>query len=160
MRNRVLVRWLIVGAVAAAAGVVADRSGWASAAGADVWNLPKLNHELEEYQQTETRLDAVYDSVADRITVKEAVTAELIAGRMTLADATERFERINQDSPESVAVIQLSHPDADPRELAARNVLNFVLAYRYDSPATRSAATDRVVAEFARLFPAADAGTE
>jgi len=158
MYTRALTRWVVVGVVAAAGLVVADRAGLATAAGVDVWNLSDLERVLEEEEQAGDRYDAEYGPLADRIRVKDDVTADLLAGRLTLAAATDRFLELNGENPHTTTLLRSCYHATDPRELAARNVLDFAAV----SPAPprggdKAAALRQLSAEFARLFPAAGA---
>jgi hypothetical protein len=157
MRRSLYRRWAIVGVVVAGGVLAAERAGLAAAAGVDVWRLPGLERELKEQERAEARLDAEYDAVARRMAVKEALVGELIAGRASLADVTDRFQELNRDQPETMAVLRRVYPSADARETTARNVLGYAWYHPFPSPAARAAALCRLDAEFARLFPAAGA---
>src|SRR5579883_1179618 len=106
MYTRALTRWVVVGVVAAAGLVVADRAGLATAAGVDVWNLSDLERVLEEEEQAGDRYDAEYGPLADRIRVKDDVTADLLAGRLTLAAATDRFLEHNGENPHTTTLLR------------------------------------------------------
>jgi hypothetical protein len=155
MRVSLLRRWSVVGAMAAGLGLAAERTGLAAAAGVDVWNLPGLERQLAEHERVEARLEAQCELSVARIAVKEALIADLAAGRATLAGVTDRFQELNRDRPETLVMLRQIYRIPDARELTARNVLDFVAQRPFPSPAARAAVTRRLTAEFARLFPAA-----
>lgn len=155
MRASLLRRWGVVGAVAVGGLVAAERAGWAAAAGVDVWNLPGLEREMAEQELADARLDAEYEAVAVRMATKDALTRDLVEGRSTLAETAARFRVLNADHPATMAVLRQVYGAGDPRELTARNVLDYVALHPFPSPAARAAAVRRAAAEFARLFPSA-----
>jgi hypothetical protein len=122
----------------------------------DFWNLPDLERELKHHERTEARLTAEAEDVAGRIALKDALIRELIAGRATLAGVTDRFLELNRDRPATMRVLRRVHGTADPREMTARSVLDYVTCHPFPSPASRAAAARRLAAEYGRLFPASD----
>jgi hypothetical protein len=155
MRASLLRRWSMVGVLATGLGLAAERTGLAAAAGVDVWNLPDLERRLAEHERVDARLEAECEQTLARIMMKEALVADLAAGRATLAGVTDRFQALNREHPETLAALRQIYRIRDPRELTARNVLDFVAQRPFPSPAARAAVTRRLAAEFARLFPAA-----
>ena len=101
---------------------------WAKSAGVDVWNLSALKGEVRAAAGENSRLDAEDGQVQQRMAVKEALVAELIAGRTTLAEVTARFTEMNVTRPTYMAVIREAYPGATDQEKAARNVIGYASA--------------------------------
>jgi hypothetical protein len=113
--------------VLVAAAVFVARPAWASTLGLDVWNVPALKAELRDMTEESGRLDSESEDVRRRVAVKEQIIAELIARRMTLAEATDRFVQLNSYRPEILEVIRAKYPSGSDFEKTARNVIDYVL---------------------------------
>lgn len=121
-------RVLIASCAAAAAVVLAVHPSLAQTIGADVWNVPSLKEQVRASAAEEDRLDGEDGEVMRRIAVKEAIIADLIAGRTTLADATARFVALNASRPHYLAALRETYPGATDDEKFARNVISFAVA--------------------------------
>lgn len=149
--KRGLMLAILVGVVWAA-----DRVGWCADAGADVWNLPALEAQLAETAARRKQLDDADGIVEHRLAVKEALIDELIVGRQSLADVAEQFRQMNQDRPESLAILTRNYQTDDLREVAVRNVLAYVGYRHFHSEAKREAAVALTHAQFRTLYPGAN----
>lgn len=123
---------------------------WAKSVGADVWNVPALNNEARAAISKNERLDAEDDQVRRRMAVKEALVAELIAGRTSLAEVTARFAEMNATRANYVALIRETYPGATDREKAARNVIDYV--FSRVPAAERAAVVRRLDAELQQII--------
>jgi hypothetical protein len=153
MRPSLFRRWAVVLSVTAGGLLVADRYGWASAAGLDVWNYRKLERQLAEQEEIDARFAIEYETVSQRIAVKEALTADLVAGRVSFADVLERFQKLNGDHPATLVLLMGAFQVSDAREATARSVIEYVERHPAASAAQRSAALGRIAVEYGRLFP-------
>jgi hypothetical protein len=118
-------RAVAAGLVVAALGLLSAHPTWARSLGLDVWNAPALEAELRAGEDMGRRLSEQDEGVRRRIVVKDAIVGELIAGRVTLARATERFAALNAGQPEYMEAIRASFPGETDHEKCARNVIAF-----------------------------------
>jgi hypothetical protein len=141
------------------AGAFAANPVWARSVGLDVWNASALAREHQEAIEQQRELNVVAAAIYQRIEAKEAIVRELVAGRMTLADATARFKALNAMDQDALRVIRETFPGSSDEEKTARNVIEYTLG-RADAPAARARLDRRLKAEFQALFtappPAAD----
>lgn len=99
----------------------------ARAIGVDVWNVPALNAELRATTEESGRLDAEDGDVRHRIAVKETLVAELIAGRASLDEVTDRFVALDATRPANLAAVRDKFPGDTDHEKMARNVIAYAL---------------------------------
>jgi hypothetical protein len=118
-RLSVFVCGLCVAAVAVA------NPNWAKAVGVDVWNLPALNEEVRSSEEESASIDVEDDNVRARIALKESLIAQLLAGRATLAETTDKFAALNANRPGCMSTIRATHSGTSDRECLARNVITF-----------------------------------
>jgi hypothetical protein len=95
-------------------------------------------------------LTVVDDVIRQRIEAKEAVVRELIAGRVTLPEATARFMALNQSHPEYLRMIRENYPGSSDEEKTARNVIDYSLG-RTDDRGERDRLGRRLNAELRTL---------
>jgi hypothetical protein len=123
---------------------------WARSLGADVWNMPALTEQVRTTETEGTRLAAEDTEVQRRIAIKDAIVTELLAGRITLADATDQFTAMNTSRPHYMAAIRDTFPGATDREKMARNVISF--ATPRVAGAAQSATASRLEAELQQML--------
>jgi hypothetical protein len=100
-------------------------------------------------------LIAANDSVVNRVVAKQEVTAALLRGELSLADATERFRAANGADAAGVDRLRTLYPDADEAELPFRQVLHFARWHPRVPPAVVAARLPQLEAEFRARFPTA-----
>lgn len=105
--------------------VCAAHPGLCAALGLDVWNLPELRSRVEAERTEERELTAEDDDVRQRIAAKETVIADLIAGRIGLDAATERFAEMNAGRAHCLDAIRATYPGDTDEEKMARNVIAY-----------------------------------
>jgi hypothetical protein len=88
---------------------------------------------------------------SELVEYKQYVARELVAGRMSLAEAADEFLRVNAEDPKVLASILEKYPGADEREKSAHNVIAFARA-RCLTEAEANEVYDKLAAEFALLF--------
>jgi hypothetical protein len=142
-------RLLTAAVLLAAVSAVADPS-WARAAGLDVWNVRDLEQELETATRNQDRLTVEDATILNRIHVKEALIGDLIAGRVSLAEATAQFLAFNADNPGCVAVLRVAYPGDTDEERTAHNVMDYAIQ-RVANPAERAALASRLAAELVEM---------
>ena len=146
-------RVLVCSCLLVAVGTLSAHPTWARSIGADVWNVPALNEQVRTSEVEDDRLTAEGDDVLRRIAIKEAIITELLAGRTTLADASERFAALNGARPDYVATLREVFPGATDQETYARNVISFALPR---VPAQdRDALSSRLEAELQQILASA-----
>jgi hypothetical protein len=149
MRRRT--KWLA--ACAAAVGLGPWLPGWLTAAGLDVWNAASLHRQVAANLREEARITAEIADVQNQILVKERVVEELVAGRMTLAEATDQFEAMVTLQPRTAKGLRMMYPDAaTDRERVARHVVDYSRS-RLTDPDERERLGARMSAELTTLFP-------
>lgn len=107
--------------------MLAAHPTWASSIGADVWNVPGLEEELRVRADEANQLADQDEEIRHRINVKEVIIADLLAKRITLAEATEQFTVMNESRPQYMAMIRATFPGETDQEKIARNVISFAL---------------------------------
>jgi hypothetical protein len=126
---------------------LAERAGVVQAAGADVWNLPGLERQLQDDAARRLVLERRDEETMHRMAVKENLIADLRAGVRSLADVADEFYRMNADAPESIDLLCAHFQCTDEREACARSVVAYMVPN-----SDLSNAPDCVKAEFAQLF--------
>lgn len=150
-RPRLLTAAVLAGAFA----VLACHPTLARSLGADVWNVPSLNAQFRAASDESERLNAEDDTVLSRISRKEAVVRELLEGRATLAEATDRFIQMNAARPQAMEAVRFNYPGTTDREKTAHNVIYFALGRT--PAADREALSRRLEAELHELSAASTA---
>lgn len=62
----------------------------------------------------------------DRADAKQQIAEELIAGRMTLAAAADKFGELNKKAPECMTAVRLTYTGDSDKEFLCREVINRV----------------------------------
>ncbi|HYH63764.1 MAG TPA: hypothetical protein VD866_03605 [Urbifossiella sp.] len=149
MRRRTT--WVAAGATVVALGPWLP--GWLTAANLDVWNTPALRRQVDANRREEARLDGEIADIQAQVRGKERLVEELIAGRITLTDATDQFEAMLAAQPRTANGLRLLYPDAaSDRERVARHVVDYSRA-RLTDPAERDRLGARMTMELSQLFP-------
>lgn len=120
-------RLLVAVVGCAVLGVLVGHPTLARSLGVDVWNALVYEEQLRECRNQRVELDAETDDLLRRITLKRAMIAELVAGRTTLDDVTERFPELSSTHPQSLKSLRESYPGATDREKTARKVISYAL---------------------------------
>lgn len=150
MSVRLRVLWLVPAVLAVA---VVLHPGLVRAAGVDFWSVAQARAEIAEATATDRALAERDDTILRRIAIKEALVTELIAGRLTLAEAAARFLELHEDEPGHLAVLRSSVPGDTDLERSARNVIDYV-GERVPDQTHRSDLCSRLEADLARLHDA------
>ncbi|MFO0797679.1 MAG: hypothetical protein U0804_09375 [Gemmataceae bacterium] len=149
MRRRT--KWAAAGAAVAALGPWLP--GWLAAAGLDAWNVPAVRSQMAANLRTQARLDGEIADLQGQIRSKDRLVDELIAGRLSLADATDQFEGMLAMQPRTAHGLRQMYPDvASDRERVARHVMDYTRSRLADA-AERDRLGARMAAEMTLLFP-------
>jgi len=108
-----------------AAAFVAN-SEWGASLVVDMFRTQSVREELKNELELRDNLDVVNTEIQRRIAIKEALVADLIAGRTTLAAVTDEFLVLNQGRPEYMLIIRASYPGETDEEKTAHNVIGYV----------------------------------
>jgi hypothetical protein len=100
-------------------------------------------------------LIAANTSVIERVVAKQEVTAALLRGELTLAQAAARFRAVNGANPDAIDRLRPLYPDAGEDELAFRQVFHFAYRDHRVPPGVVAARLPQLEAEFRAHFPAA-----
>ena len=129
---------------------VAAHPGLARATGVDFWSVREAKAELAAIAAHNRVLADRDDTILRRMTIKESLIADLIAGRADLADVVARFEELHADEPAYQEVMRALVPGDSDQERSARNVIAYA-THRVADPAARADLGCRLEAEYARL---------
>ncbi|MBA4191299.1 MAG: hypothetical protein C0467_25230 [Planctomycetaceae bacterium] len=91
----------------------------------DIFRTQDRREELNEEVALCEHLEVVNREVLRRITIKQGLIAELIAGRATLAGVAEQFLVMNQSRPEYMVFIRSTCPGNSDYEKTAHNVIGY-----------------------------------
>lgn len=143
MRRRTT--WL--GGIAAAALASPFLPDWLTAAGLDVWNAPALERQMAANRRNIAAIDAELAEVREHVRAKELLANELLAGRLSLDEVTDRFEEMLHTHERVLIGLRCRYPDAaNDRVRVARHVVDYARVRAADEAAWESAAP-RVAAE-------------
>jgi len=145
-------RFLVCSCLVVGVSALAVHPTWARSIGVDVWNLPELKEQFHASAAEGDRLTSEDDEVLRRIAIKEAIISDLVAGRSTLAETTERFTELNAGRPEYVEALRDTFPGATDQEKFARNVISFALCRAPRDE--RAALSSRLEAELRQMIAA------
>jgi len=129
-------------------GALSVHPTWAQSIGADVWNVPGLREEMRDTRSETDRLEAEDEQVRRRIAVKDAIADDLLAGRITLNEAVERFAEMLPTRSKHMAAIRDRYPGTTDREKIAHHTIAYTALHA--SPAERTAIAERLHAELVR----------
>ncbi|HLW64699.1 MAG TPA: hypothetical protein VKS79_05215 [Gemmataceae bacterium] len=104
----------------------------------EFWNLPRWNAEIQEMDESSEQLSMESTVVAGRIVAKETVIHDLVDGRVSLADAMERFRELNAGHEELHSMLEFRFPQQDEDERLYHNILDFVFVQIKDQPDCRA----------------------
>jgi hypothetical protein len=107
--------------------------------GLDFGDLPAQYRRMDELRQRGEELDRNREALLRRIEAKEAVVAELVAGRLTLLQAAARFRALKGDPP---GVAELFPPEwgRSEGERLCREVMVWVNGWLAERAPERAAA--------------------
>src|SRR3954452_3517081 len=90
----------------ALAGASYARPGWPRDLGLDFWSVPELQAAIERDRRREIELEAKCEVTLRRIAYKQALIAELKAGRLSLRETAALFRDLDGDRPIYVNVLR------------------------------------------------------
>ena len=146
-RRAVLVAGLLVAGV-----TLVIHPTWAATLGLDVWNMPALEAQVRTSTEEGHRLDAEDEYVRRRIDLKDTIVHDLLAEKVTLAEATDRFAELNARCPRTEAAVREYFPGATDREKTARNVISFAVTRA--APQERASVASRLETELQQMLAA------
>jgi hypothetical protein len=130
------------------------RPSWAAHLGLDVWNLPELERRLAASERLGQELKEKDRIIMDRVTAKDEVIRELMAGRLTLAEAAGHFRRLNDEPRECRGPgVDCCFPGQTETERYYRQVLLWVeIETRHCEPSQAEEVMCRLEADFAAFL--------
>jgi hypothetical protein len=142
---RLTVSTLLVGCLLR--GVAYVQPDWLADLDLDFWRLPEYQQALERERQRADSLQVLYQGVLDRSEAKSAVALELVAGRITLAEATERFRKLYAESPGMLDSVYLNTKGRTNAERLCRHTIGWVKSTLNDRPREASELGRRLEAQ-------------
>ncbi len=112
--------------------------------------IPGTEQESIDAARVGRALDDERERILQHNEIKRYLGAELVAGRISLAEAVEGFLAADEGCPKSLAVLRNMFPGRSDRERAARNVITWARCGGEPQPDLIT----RLEAEFRSLFPA------
>jgi hypothetical protein len=97
---------------------------WAARIGMECWSLPAVQRNLEECRHKREELEMDDEHLLQRIAIKECIVNELIARRITLAEAVDQFARLM--TPRDYEILRYVGRGQTDQERIARSVLAYV----------------------------------
>jgi hypothetical protein len=141
----------VVFALAAAA---AAHSRWGAALVAEAFEARSARVEFRAEQELHDHLALVSRDLMHRIAIKNELIAELIAGRTTFPEVTQKFLVMNQSHPEYMTSIRAAYPGDTDEEKTAQNVLGYVRAeLEQETPTRRAEVLARLRVQFDVAYP-------
>jgi hypothetical protein len=128
-------------------GLTFAAADWLSAMGLDVWNLPELEQQLAQECQRDEALEGARVVLLRRIAQRRRVTQDLIAGRLTLLEATAEFRRLRRMTPDFLDRFHSLYPGATEEERVCRGLIAWVRAELIVQPDQAEARAARFEAE-------------
>jgi hypothetical protein len=125
--------------------------GWVRGAGLDWWNLPAQERQLRANGDRDRDLDAEREATARRMAVREALVADLIAGRSTLAGAVAEFRALDRGWADRPELLRWYYSGVPDDEVEARHVIGYALR-RVPGRADREALRRRLEGELRELL--------
>ncbi len=107
--------------------------GGLAAAVEDFQNYGRFHHEMDTARDRDAELDTHSVGLFDRIATKQAIIHEVFAGRVTLADAADRFLTLTADDTQAMDFLRARYDGSTDLERMARNVIEHAKAQRDDS---------------------------
>lgn len=127
--------------------------GWAAAVGLDVWNLPGLVAGYKDHRRAGQELDRASAVLFQVMAAKEVILADLRAGRISLATATEVYYQMVVACPRVLSGLRAEFPaaESDLERTALRLTVHG--ATRTDLTAGPDDPKARLAAEYRQQFP-------
>jgi hypothetical protein len=107
---------------------------WLADLNLDFWRLPQYEGALQREHQRGENLKELYRAVLARMEAKNAVGQNLVAGRITLAEATHRFRELCAQAPRVLDSIYLSEHGRTNAERLCRHTIGWVKSTLTDRP--------------------------
>ncbi|MFL5342289.1 MAG: hypothetical protein ACJ8F7_19250 [Gemmataceae bacterium] len=135
---------------AVVAGAAYAAPEWSQRVGADFWNVPRLMSQTANLDQQGEQLNSQCAGAEWRAELKTGMATDLLAGRVTLAEASARCRELNAGTPYFLPECRRLYPTASDDELYCRNVMDTLRNQFPGESPVRSCLT-RCEAELERL---------
>jgi hypothetical protein len=119
--------------------------------GLDLWEWPEWQGALSAESERGERLDQDFEDMFSRRKARAWVGGELIAGRLTLPDATRRFFDLTAELEKVQNYAKVNFGGSTDGEARARYVIEFACELLRDEPARAQEVRQRLLAELRRL---------
>lgn len=118
----------------------------------DYWDLRHSTHDLAVSTAATERLDRALDIACRRSAEKQRVTGDVIAGRLTLAEAAERFARLDAEWLDRAGPLNIIYTPPVGREPVWGSVIAWVKIALADAPDQGASVVSRLEAEYRDYF--------
>jgi hypothetical protein len=122
---------------------------WAGVVGVDVWNVERLQTEIQSSDQFRHRLDKQLDQMDRAFAINLLLAQELAAGQRSLDDAIDVYAATNREVHGTTTMLEATYPQGCERSRVARHLI-FRAEYQVRAD---SATLQRLADEYSALFP-------
>jgi hypothetical protein len=112
----------------------------------------KLSAQIKTDTKVSRALNADRESLLSQSATKRVTTEDLVAGRITLEEATARFLALDEGWPRIQYHVHTSFSGTSDWEKEARCIISLVCRKSL-TPSERQSLLDRLKSEFTQLFP-------
>jgi len=91
--------------------------------GGDIWQIVKARSRMAEADRNMRKLDQDDEHVMRRVAIREEIIRDLVVGRMTFQQGTQRFVELNRTHPSALANLRRMYPGRTDEECAARQLV-------------------------------------
>jgi hypothetical protein len=122
---KLTLRLLAVSSFLSAAGLAAVFAYPAEAddPGGDVWQIVKAQSRIAEADRNMRKIDQEDEYVMRRVAIREEIIRDLVAGRMTFEQATQRYVELNRTYPTALTNLRRMYAGRTDEERAARQLV-------------------------------------
>jgi hypothetical protein len=115
--------------------------------GLDVWDWPSGLGQYDAASGRDEQLTRQDQFALERIQAKDAIARELIAGRLSLAEAVARFSALPHPPPQMRELLRRYHGAGSNEEILRQHVLDWACLLLEGEPARAEALRRRLLAE-------------
>jgi hypothetical protein len=125
---------------------------WATETIEEIWEFPRSERIMKAEASRMQQLQGESDVVLQRIRVKEMILDDIEMGRLTLAEAANRFRAMDAERPEIAAILYPPERLGSADEIAATSVIRH-MGTRFAGGRPLVAGTmSRLVGDFERAY--------
>jgi hypothetical protein len=90
--------------------------------GGDIWQIVKAQSRIAEADRNMRKIDQEDEHVMRRVAIKQEVIRDLVDGRITFEEATQRYVELNRKHDLALTYLRRTYPGRTDEERAARQL--------------------------------------